>query len=162
LSSERKIKIILIAAMCENGVIGKDGKMPWNLPEELAHFKRTTLGNPVLMGRKTFEAIGKILHGRINLVLSRKMKKIERNLFFFDSLDEAFNFAVKNNHERIFVAGGESVFRQTIGVADELILSVVRGNYDGDTFFPTSEIENFTLIAEEEFNEFTVRRYARK
>ncbi len=157
------MKIIIIAALTEKGAIARNGKMPWHIPEELKHFKETTTGYPVLMGGKTFEAIGKPLSGRLNIVLSRKKNAdAKENLYFFDNLSDALNFAERKLFGRVYVIGGESIFRQTIDLADELVLSFIKKEYDGDKFFPIEKIEDFELLKTKHYEEFTVKRYVRK
>ncbi len=156
------MKIIIIAALTAKGVIGKDGKMPWHIPEELAHFKRETSGNFVLMGRKTFETLGKPLSGRINLIVSKKKKFEAENLFTFDNLSSAFDYAKNKGCGKLFVIGGESIFNLSVDLADELILSFIKKEYAGDKFFPLEKLKDFEIYKIEEHKSFTIKRYGRK
>ncbi len=137
------MKISLIAALSENNVIGKDNKLPWNIPEDLKRFKKLTLGHPIIMGRKTFESIGRPLPGRLNIVISRNFSYQDDSVKVMSSLDEAITFAKRQEelmplpHENeIFIIGGGQVFEQAITKADKLYLTIVHVTLDGDAFFP--------------------------
>ncbi len=136
-------QLILIAALAEkNRVIGKDGKLPWHISEDLKRFKRLTLGNPVLMGRKTFESIlqrnGKPLPDRKNIVLtSSRCYPHLPNVVTYPSLDRAMDGLA--DEERVFIIGGEKVFAETLLLANRLELTIVEDDYDGDAFFPEYE-----------------------
>jgi dihydrofolate reductase len=122
-----------IVAMARNRVIGKDNKLPWHFSEDLKHFKRRTLGSTVIMGRKTYESIGKPLPGRENFVLSRKPQQSQEHLQFFTS----FEAAVKNvKTNDAFVIGGEEIFRQTLDKMDGIYLTRIDADFEGDTFYP--------------------------
>jgi len=126
--------ISLIAAMANNRVIGKDNQMPWHLPADLGHFKAVTLGKPIIMGRKTYESIGRPLPGRKNIVISRdKDYKIE-GCETACSLEEAIKL-VKDSEE-IMIIGGGYLYSQTLPKADRLYLTFIDLNVDGDTQFP--------------------------
>ncbi len=126
--------LALIAAIGNNRVIGKDGKLPWHIPEDLKHFKRLTTSHSVLMGRKTFESIGKPLANRRNVVVtSRPIPGVET----YPSIDAALQALA--NEERVFVIGGAQVYAQVLERVDELYLTLVEGDHEGDTFFPPYE-----------------------
>jgi len=122
----------VIVAVAENGVIGKDNKLPWHIPEDLRFFKQTTMGRPVIMGRKTFESIGRPLPGRKNLVVSRSGP--------ISSLDAALAEAGDGES---FVIGGASLFAEALLRADRLYLTEVHRAYDGDVFFPDWDREQW-------------------
>ncbi|MFZ1978164.1 MAG: dihydrofolate reductase [Bacteroidota bacterium] len=125
------MKLIIIAAHSFNLVIGSGGAIPWNLPDDLKQFKSLTMGSTILMGRKTFESIGRRLPGRRSVVLtSRAIPGVET----YQSLDEALH--ALNAEEKVFVIGGERLFRDTILIADELHLTIVKHYIEGDAFFP--------------------------
>ncbi|HEX5371128.1 MAG TPA: dihydrofolate reductase [Aquabacterium sp.] len=126
--------LILIAAVARNGAIGKDNALLWRLPEDLKFFKRTTLGCPVLMGRKTFESIGRPLPGRRNIVITRNTAWQHEGVDVAHSLDDAL--AQVGPQDRIFVIGGGELYAQALPRADELILTEVDADFEGDTFFP--------------------------
>lgn len=124
----------LVVAMSENGVIGRENKLPWRLPEDLAYFKRVTLGHPILMGRRTYESIGRPLPGRMNIVLTRQRDFEAPGCVVVHSLDEAWDTA--KGAREVSVIGGTALFRDTLPFADRIHLTEVLAQVDGDTFFP--------------------------
>ena len=126
--------ISLIVAMAKNRVIGIDNKMPWHLPADFAWFKKNTLGHPVVMGRRTFESIGKSLPGRRNIVVSRNPEWRAEGCEVFPSLEAAL--ASSAPAEQIFVIGGASLYGEALPMADRLYLTEVDSTPEGDTFFP--------------------------
>jgi dihydrofolate reductase len=136
-------EIVILAAVAENNrVIGKDGKLPWYLPEDLKRFKRLTTGHAVLMGRKTFESIlqrlGKPLPERRNIVLSSTTSYPDHPAVeVYDSLDDALQ-AVQDE-KQVIIAGGASLYRAGLSIANRIELTLVRGEYEGDAFFPEYE-----------------------
>lgn len=131
------MKIALVAAMAANRVIGKDGNMPWHLPAELAHFKAVTMGYPVLMGRATYESIGRPLPGRTNIVLSSRYAAPhtdERGVIWVNSRQAALQAA--GDAECLMVIGGGRVYAEFLPYADELYLTHIDLDTAGDTYFP--------------------------
>ncbi len=124
----------LIVAMAKNRVIGIDNKMPWHLPADFAWFKKNTLGHPIIMGRKTFESIGKALPGRRNIVVSRNREWRAEGCEVFTSLDAALGSCVVT--EQIFVIGGASLYRDALPIANRLYITEIDAAPEGDTFFP--------------------------
>ncbi len=124
----------LIVAVAENGVIGARGSLPWRLPDELAHFKRTTLGKPVLMGRRTWESIGRPLPGRANVVLSRDPKYAPHGAFVARDLDEAIGMHAAAPEQ--FVIGGASLYADALPRAERIYLTRVHARPIGDVSFP--------------------------
>ncbi len=125
------MKIAIIAAIGKNRVIGRDGKVPWHIPEDLKRFKRLTTGHAVVMGRKTWESLGKALPGRRNIVISRhEIPGAEH----YASVGEALT--ALHDQEKVFVIGGARVYAEFLGRADELYLTFVEQEADGDTYFP--------------------------
>lgn len=124
--------INIIAALDEKRGIGKNGKLPWYLPEDLKRFKEITTGHTVIMGRKTFESIGKPLPKRINIVITNNPNFQAEDIVVCNSLDEALEKAKGNT----FIIGGGEIFKQTILRADKLFLTLVKGDFECDTFFP--------------------------
>jgi len=151
------VKLIILAALNRRRVIGKDGKLPWHISEDLKRVKRLTTGHALLMGRRTFESLGKPLPNRRNVVLtSKKIDGVET----FESIPEAFE-ALKNE-EKVFVFGGGELFGQLLEKADEWHLTLVDQDIEGDTFFPPYEhlIGNvFLLVGREEHEGFTFLDY---
>ena len=128
--------ISLIAAVAENGVIGKDNKLPWHLPADLQFFKKTTLGHPVIMGRKNFESIGKALPGRTNIVLTKNPNFANEDIKIARSLKEAFEIAQKTGTDECFVIGGAEVYREALPFCQKLYITRVHGIFEGDTNMP--------------------------
>lgn len=154
--------ISLIAAMAENGVIGRGNAMPWNISSDRALFRRRTMGHPVIFGRRTFESIGFALEGRRNIVLSRRKDFRPPGVIVVSSLEEAF--AACGNAGEAFICGGEQVFRQTISLADRIYLTLIHRAYDGDAFFPSipdSFVETERVPVREEIP-YTLLLYERK
>lgn len=148
-----------IAAMSLNRAIGRDGAMPWHLPEDFRWFKRATLGHAVLMGRKTYQSIGKPLPGRLNLVVSRGDPIDAPGV---ETIRDLSAWRPEAYHPReVWVAGGAEIYRQLLGRCSELYLTLVRREVEGDTFFPPFE-DDFTLVETVlETPDFEVRRYRR-
>ncbi len=135
------MEIILIAAMSCNRVIGKNDAIPWHIPEELQHFKTVTMGYPLIMGRKTHQAIGFPLPGRKNIVITRDRAITLNGCTVVHTIDEAINAC--DNAERVFILGGEDIFRQTMDIADTILLTVLDRIVDGDTVFPEFSSTDF-------------------
>ncbi len=154
------MQLIIIAALNRKRVIGKDGKLPWHISEDLKRFKRLTVGHTVLMGRKTFESMGKPLTERRNVVLtSKKIPGVET----YPTITEALS-ALKDE-EKIFVIGGGKIFEQFLDKVSDLFLTIVDDDVDGDTFFPSYEHlfgTHFTLVSEEKHDGFVFRDYSAK
>lgn len=136
-----KPKISLIAALSENKVIGNKGKIPWHISEDWKRFKKLTEGHLVIMGRKTFKSIGKLLPNRINIIITRDPKFSVKDGVIYYSLDEAiknFEFQIKNYNlpNEVFIIGGGQIFSEAIKSADKLYLTIVKGNFEGDAYFP--------------------------
>ncbi|MGL6517384.1 type 3 dihydrofolate reductase [Aeromonas caviae] len=129
--------ISMIAAMAHDRVIGLDNQMPWHLPADLAHFKRVTLGKPVLMGRKTFESIGRPLPGRRNLVISRNSDYQADGVEMVSSVEAALALLQRDNVEELMVIGGGYLYEQLLPKADYLYLTRIDLAVDGDTCFPS-------------------------
>lgn len=126
-------RVVLVAAMARDRVIGNAGGMPWHLPADLKHFKAVTLGHPVIMGRRTFESIGKPLPGRTNVVVSRGRPDLPEGVLLAGSLDEALEQIGGNT---AMVIGGGEIFRQALPGADRMELTLIDAATDGDTYFP--------------------------
>lgn len=129
-------RLIAIVAMSSNRVIGRDGTLPWHFPEDLKFFKRTTLGHPILMGRTTFESIGRPLPGRQNVVLSRTMDSREGITVIREVAELA---QVCPEAETVFVIGGAQVYAELLSKCDGLYLTWIEQAYEGDTFLPPFE-----------------------
>jgi dihydrofolate reductase len=129
--------ISLIVAASENNVIGVGNKLPWNLPDDLAYFQEKTIGRPIIMGRKTFESIGKPLPGRLNIIVTTMTQKLffdDKNVKFVTSLEDAFDMARSSGQQEVFVIGGSQIFTQAFPSADRLYLTRVHTHVEGDVF----------------------------
>jgi len=139
----------IIVAQSQNRVIGIDNTLPWHLPADLKRFKAITMGHHMIMGRKTYESIGKPLPGRTSIVITRNKDLVFEGCVMAHSLKEAFEIAEKNNDEEAFVIGGAELIKQAIDLCDKLYLTNIYQDFKGDTFLePLSsnwkEIENIT------------------
>lgn len=126
--------ITIIAAMDENRVIGRENQMPWDLPSDRKRFHAVTRGHPVILGRKTFESIGRPLSARTNIVLTRQQDYRAEGCVIVHDLDSAF--AACGGADEVFICGGEEVFQETISLADRIYLTIVHEEFEGDVFFP--------------------------
>lgn len=135
----------IIVAMSQNGVIGKDNQLPWHLSEDLKRFKAITMGHPILMGRKTYESIGRPLPGRTNLVLSKQGFKSE-GLQVMGTLGQVLD--LYPNEKEIFVIGGAQIYAQALPLADKIYLTRIEKEVEGDTFFPQVNWNDYQLIEE--------------
>jgi dihydrofolate reductase len=124
--------ISFVVAMDENRAIGKDNDLPWYLPNDLKHFKKTTMGKPIVMGRKTYESIGKPLPGRENIVVTRDQSYEAEGTTIVHSVDEVLQI----NAEEVCVIGGSEIFKQFLPVADRLYITEIHHTFEADTYFP--------------------------
>ncbi len=128
--------VSLMVAMDEEQGIGKDNQLPWHLPGDLKNFKKITMGHHLILGRKTFESIGRALPGRTMLVLTSAPQEPQENLRFFSSISEATQFAREAGEEEVFIIGGANIYHQTLELADRIYLTQVQTIVDADAFFP--------------------------
>lgn len=151
----------VIAALADNRVIGKDNAMPWRVSEDLRHFRKVTDGGVLIMGRNTFESIGcKPLPNRPHVIVSRTFPEtpgVDVCRTFEEALDRAGSYG-----KPVFSAGGAEIYRQSIPVANRMVLSRIRGDYDGDTFFPEFDENEWRLTRKEDRDEFTLCVYERR
>ena len=138
----------LVVAMGEKNEIGINNQLLWHLPKDLKHFKELTSGHPVIMGRKTYESIGKPLPNRTNIVVSRKKDWFEEGILIVGSIKEALKFAKKIDPE-VFVIGGGELYKQTIELADKLEVTLVKTTLTSDTVFPKIDPKIWKLTQEE-------------
>ena len=139
--------ITLVVALGLNREIGVDNQLPWHLPKDLKHFKEITSGHPIIMGRKTYESIGKPLPNRTNIVISRKKDWFEEGILIVGSIKEAIKFGQKID-EDIFIIGGGNIFEQTMDIADKLEVTEIKTNIEADTFFPKIDPKIWTKTDE--------------
>lgn len=142
------LKINLIVAAAENNAIGKDNKMPWHLPNDFKYFKKNTLEHSVVMGRKTFESIGKPLPERRNIILTRDMNySSEEEVDIANSMQEIINYC--RDEREIFIIGGAEVYKQALPIADKILLTRIHTSIDGDAFFPELLEYQWKLVSAE-------------
>ncbi len=146
--------ISIIVAIGENREIGKANGLLWHIPEELKRFKQITMGHPIIMGRKTYESIGRPLPGRTNIVISRSHTSVvEQGVIKADSLEEAIKQAMQAaGREEIFIIGGGQIYKQAIGYADKLYLTIVKGKFEADVYFPDYSEFKKEIAREEKSN----------
>ena len=161
------MELILIAALSKNNVIGKDGKIPWHYSEDLKRFKKLTLGHAVLMGRKTYESIiaskGSPLEGRINLVLSsNKDYKVPDNVAIINEIVDALMMCNERRINKLYVIGGERVYRDTLPLAERLELTEVHKDFEGDAFFPKYNRDDWKEVQRDDRTEYSFVTYERK
>lgn len=142
------MKISLILAMGRNRVIGRDNQLPWHMPADLAHFKVTTMGKPVLMGRKTWESIGKALPGRLNIVLTGQVGFEAEGATVVNSIDDAI--VVCGSADELMVIGGAGVYLALLPRAQKIYLTLIDEDFDGDTFFPQLDEQGWLEEARED------------
>lgn len=135
--------ISAIAAMSENRMIGQDNKLPWHVPEDLKHFKDTTRGKPIIMGRKTFESLGcKPLPGRKNIILTRSENYVvHEGVYVFSKLENAIEEAKKDEKDEVFIGGGEEIYRLAMPLTDRIYLTIIHTTVDGDAKFPEVDLK---------------------
>ena len=134
MSKQNCPRIYLIAAVAANGVIGRQGRLPWHLPEDLKHFKRLTLGHPIIMGRRTWESLGELLPGREHIVVTRRPGYEAPGAAVASSLNAAL--ALCAAEPIVFVIGGRALFAEALPLAAGLVMTEIHRDYQGDTWFP--------------------------
>ena len=146
------MELIIIAALSENNVIGLDNKLPWAIPEDLAYFKQVTRGYPIIMGRKTYESIGRPLPKRLNVILTRQQDYQPKKTITHSSLEDALQDEKVQTYDKAFIIGGQSVYEQALPLADILKLTRVHKTVEGDSYFPkidyTQWMETSRIIGE--------------
>ncbi|MGR3764741.1 dihydrofolate reductase [Rossellomorea sp. NS-SX7] len=140
--------ISFIVAMDSNSAIGKNNELPWHLPADLAFFKRVTMGRPIVMGRKTFDSIGKPLPGRENIVVTRDEQYKANECTIIHSVDEISEIDGGSEKE-MFVIGGAEIFKQAFPFADRLYITLIEEEFEGDTYFPPIDLEEWNLTSRE-------------
>ena len=143
----------IIVARANNGVIGKDNGLIWHMPHDLKFFKQTTSGHYVIMGRKSYEAIGKPLPNRLNILITRQEDYYVENCLVLHSLEEALELAQKQKQEEVFILGGGEVYRQALDqdYVDRIYLTEIKETFEGDTYFPELDMSRWQETHREEF-----------
>ena len=151
--------ISIIVAMDEQGVIGVNGGLPWRLSDDLKHFKKITMGHPIVMGRKTYDSIGHPLPGRENIILTRQTDYHPEGTTIIHNLKEIIGEhetknteqRTKNTEPETFIIGGSQIFKQALPLANKIYLTLIHKNFEGDTFFPEFDLEkDFQIIEKSE------------
>jgi dihydrofolate reductase len=140
--------ISLVAAAAENNIIGKENALPWRLPADLKFFKNLTMGHSIIMGRKTFQSVGKALPGRKNIIITRDNSFSAEDCIVLGSLSEAFQ--VCKDEDEIFVVGGAEIYHQSMEFADKIYLTRVHALFAGDTYFPDIHEDEWRVLSKEE------------
>jgi len=138
--------ISLIVAMDSKGVIGKNNQLPWHLPADLKYFKEVTTGHPIVMGRKTRDSIGRNLPNRENVIITRDRNYECNGCTILHSIDELKAWSNSHNDIEIFIIGGAEIFKETMDIIDRLYITLIEEEFDGDTYFPTVDLEKWNLI----------------
>jgi dihydrofolate reductase len=146
------MKISLIVAMASNRVIGLNNKMPWHLSADLKKFKKITMGSPILMGRKTYESIGKPLPGRTTIIVSRNLEYRQDGCLVFNDLKTALKKGCESAEE-IFVIGGSDLYEALLPIADAIYLTIINREFQGDTFFPDIDLNAWSEVEREDIND---------
>jgi dihydrofolate reductase len=157
--------ISIIVAIANNGVIGKsNGEMSWHVKEEFQHFKNTTYGFPIIMGRKTFETLGKPLKGRLNIVVSKNKfyNTSYEDVAVKNSIEEAIEYGKLNKPEKIFIIGGGEIYKQSLPIVDEMIITFMKFEASGDVKFPDFNTYNWNKEKIKDHELFEIFRYVRK
>ncbi len=149
------MRLAIIVAQADNRVIGVNNKLPWHLPEDLRYFKQVTMAKPIIMGRKTYESIGRPLPGRTNIVISRQENYAPKGVRVVSTLEAAIELAESicliDGAEEAMVIGGAQIYEQALSVADRLYLTQVHANVEGDAWFPAFASEQWREIGREDF-----------
>ena len=157
------MRVSLIVALSQNHVIGRNNKLPWYLPNDLKYFKQVTMGLPIIMGRKTFESIGKPLPGRTNIVITRNPEWTAEGVRAVTSLDEALSLAESvaeiDGRDEVMVIGGDQIYRLVMPSVDRLYLTQVHAQVDGDAYFPEFDRDAWKEIGREDYESSETNPY---
>ncbi|MFN3801210.1 dihydrofolate reductase [Belliella pelovolcani] len=154
------MKISLIVAKAKNNVIGKDNQLIWRLSSDLKLFKKHTTGHHIIMGRKTYESMGKPLPNRTSIVISRnKDFKIPEGHHLVNSLEEAIQLGISRNLDQVFIIGGAQIYKDAIQFCDEMLITEVDAEPDGDVFFPEFDSKAWKIVQSEQFSKDEKNEY---
>ncbi len=156
--------VSLIVATSENGVIGKLGKIPWQLSADLQRFQKLTMGHHIIMGRKTFESIGRPLEGRFSIILSKQVGYQQKGCMLHNTLNKALDHCIQKGESEAFIIGGENIFREAFltNSIDRVYLTKLHQHYEGDTYLTGFDENQFHLIHKENYREYSFLDYAKK
>ncbi|MEG1607098.1 MAG: dihydrofolate reductase [Mucinivorans sp.] len=152
--------INIIVAVGQGGVIGYQNRLLWHISEDLKHFKSLTMGHPIIMGRKTFESLGRALPARPNIVVSHQSDMKLPGVEVVGSIEQALELC--QDQEQIFIIGGGEIYRQTLPMADKIYMTKVEQNHEGDTFFPELSPEQWVQTENQAHDGFTFVEYSRR
>ncbi len=141
--------VSIIVAVSQNDVIGKDNQLPWHLPADMKYFKETTTGHHIIMGRKTYEALGKPLPNRTNIIITRQTDFTVSGCVVVNDLQSALDYAKNQGETECFIIGGGDIFIQAMVWTERLYITRIAHEFDGDTFFPHLETNDWKLVKEE-------------
>lgn len=144
--------VSIIVAKADNDVIGKDNELIWHMPADLKHFKNTTMGHYIIMGRKTFESQKKPLPGRTSIVITRNKDYKAEGCIIVYSLSDALKIAEENKQEEVFILGGAEIYKIALPYTDKIYLTEIKSTFEGDTYFPHFELDEWEEIKREEFS----------
>jgi len=145
------MQIVLVVAKSENNVIGVDGDLPWKISADLKHFKAVTMGHPIVMGRKTWDSIGRPLPGRRNIVITRRDDLVIQGVDVVKSIDAALDLCRKDNAAKAMIVGGGQIYTDIMDRANVIELTEIHSEIEGDTFFPTIDQSAWVETAREAF-----------
>jgi dihydrofolate reductase len=153
------MKISIIVAVAENGVIGAGNQLIWHLPEDLKNFKRLTTGHHIIMGRKTYESIGRPLPNRVNVIVTRNRDYEQERCLFASSLEQAVNISDNGYETESFIIGGGEIYRQALPLADKIYLTRVHQSFEGDVYFPELDENEWKILNKKEFQPDEKHKY---
>lgn len=151
LSNDHKEEIAMVVAAAENNAIGKNQALLWKLPNDMKFFKNVTWGFPVIMGRKSFDALDKALAGRTNIVITRQADWKAADATRVADLRQSLEAARATNAKKIFIIGGGEIYKQSMGIADTIYITRVHATLEGDTYFPVIDESEWELVSNENF-----------
>ncbi len=139
------MKIVILVAFDQNRLIGRNNELPWHLPADLKYFKSVTMGHHIIMGRKTYDSIGKPLPGRISVVITKQQNWIAEGCVVAHSLEDAFLQC--GDEKEVFIIGGAQIFEQSISVATDLYITKILNEFEGDTYFPVIDDNDWETVS---------------
>jgi dihydrofolate reductase len=145
------MKLSIVVAVAENNVIGNNNQLIWHMPTDLKRFKTLTMGHPIIMGRKTYESIGKALPGRTSIIITRQADYQAADCIVVHSLEDAIKAAKKTNAPQAFIIGGAEIYRQALNLCDTIYLTKIKHSFPGNTVFPNLDHKAWALVKKEEF-----------
>jgi dihydrofolate reductase len=143
--------VSFVVAADENNLIGKDNQLPWHLPADLKFFKNLTTGHCIIMGRKTFESLGRLLPNRTHVVITRQSDYKHEGVIAVNTIEDAIQSCTAKGEEEVFIIGGAEIFKQAMGKADRLYLTRIHHKFEGDTWLPEFKEEEWQLVKKENF-----------